>query len=99
MAYSSSFCSFHSEKELISFCLLAANSAEALLDLWASFWLNLMLYFFKFFLISFICSFDSRVGGLKQTQDKFKVFRDDFHGKGLLKICPKKKYVLKKNMS
>ena len=33
MAYSSSFCSFHSEKELISFCLLAANSAEALLDL------------------------------------------------------------------
>ena len=33
MAYSSSFCSFHSEKELISFCLLAANSADALLDL------------------------------------------------------------------
>ena len=33
MAYSSSFCSFHSEKELISFCLLAANSAEALFDL------------------------------------------------------------------
>ena len=32
--------------------------------LWASFWLNLTLYFFKFFLISLICSFASRVGGL-----------------------------------
>ena len=95
IAYSSSFCSFHSENELISFCLLAANSAEALfdlgkiverelkdhfgflltVDLWASFWLNLTLYFFKFFLISLICSLDSSVGGLGETLVYFKFKR------------------------
>merc|ERR1712080_98997 len=60
----SSFSSFHLVNSDISFCLAAASSALALLDLCASFWLNLILYFFKFFLISLSCSFDSRVGGL-----------------------------------
>ena len=43
-------------------------------DLWASFWLNLTLYFFKFFLISLICSLDSSVGGLEEIMvySKFK---------------------------
>ena len=43
-------------------CEIAVIQDDA--HLWLSRWVNLTLYFFKFFLSSLICSLGSRVGGL-----------------------------------